>query len=304
MQQRTLSGEPVNADAEREQARQGALRERFGLPPFSTLDARKGYWQKRKRRWYKAMGFEGQGLAQGLLDGGNDSGIVNKINKGRSLFDPVLAEALLRWFCVDGGMVLDPFAGEAVKGVLSELLGYDYVGVELRGKQVDANQAIARDNDVIPLYIHGDSTNLQELTGEYAPYDFCFTSPPYYNLEVYSDDDMSGVSSYDEFKSMYSTVFEQVYNLLGDDTFMALKVSEIRDEKGAYRGFVADNVHIMQELGFKLYNDAVLINPVGTGAMRANRYFRNKKLVRLHQNVLVFYKGDLSHIGDKYGGDY
>lgn len=304
MEQRTLGGKPVDPNAERDKARQGALRERFGVPPFSTLDARKGYWQKRKRKWYKAMGFEGQGLAQGLLDGGNDSGIVNEINKGRSLFDPVLAEMLLRWFCVDGGMVLDPFAGEAVKGIISELLGYDYVGLELRKQQVDANQTIACDNNVFPLYIKGDSTNLRELAGDYTPYDFCFTSPPYYNLEVYSDEDMSALGTYDEFMDMYAGIFKQVYDLLGNNTFMALKVSEIRDDAGAYRGFVADNVRIMQRVGFKLYNDAVVINPIGTGAMRANRYFRNKKLVRLHQNVLVFYKGDLSKIGEKYGGDY
>jgi hypothetical protein len=27
------------------------LAERFGIPPFSVLDARKGWWQDRKRAW-------------------------------------------------------------------------------------------------------------------------------------------------------------------------------------------------------------------------------------------------------------
>ena len=29
----------------------GSLAERFGVPPFSVLDARQGYWQERKRAW-------------------------------------------------------------------------------------------------------------------------------------------------------------------------------------------------------------------------------------------------------------
>lgn len=29
------------------------LQERFGVPPFSILDARQGYWQRRKRQWLK-----------------------------------------------------------------------------------------------------------------------------------------------------------------------------------------------------------------------------------------------------------
>jgi hypothetical protein len=40
------------ADAER-------LRDRFGVPPFSVLDARQGYWQDRKRAWL-ALGIESE----------------------------------------------------------------------------------------------------------------------------------------------------------------------------------------------------------------------------------------------------
>jgi len=37
----------------------GSLADRFGVPPFSVLDARQGYWQDRKRAWL-AIGIESE----------------------------------------------------------------------------------------------------------------------------------------------------------------------------------------------------------------------------------------------------
>lgn len=37
----------------------GSLREQFGLPPFSILDARSGWWQDRKRSWL-ALGIQSE----------------------------------------------------------------------------------------------------------------------------------------------------------------------------------------------------------------------------------------------------
>ena len=49
-----------------EEARQ-TLAERFGLPPFSVLNAREGWWQERKRAWL-ALGIESElGRGENLL---------------------------------------------------------------------------------------------------------------------------------------------------------------------------------------------------------------------------------------------
>jgi len=62
-------------------------------------------------------------------------------SSGTSIFDPVLAELLYRWFCPAGGQVLDPFAGGSVRGVVAAKLGRRYWGGELRAEQVEANRA-------------------------------------------------------------------------------------------------------------------------------------------------------------------
>ena len=57
-----------------------------------------------------------------------------------SIFDPVLCELAYRWFCPSGGLILDPFAGGSVRGVVANKLGRSYRGVELRQVQVEANE--------------------------------------------------------------------------------------------------------------------------------------------------------------------
>jgi hypothetical protein len=52
----TGGGSSSSADPE---AARKTLAERFGVPPFSVLDARQGYWQERKRAWI-ALGIQSE----------------------------------------------------------------------------------------------------------------------------------------------------------------------------------------------------------------------------------------------------
>jgi 1-aminocyclopropane-1-carboxylate deaminase/D-cysteine desulfhydrase-like pyridoxal-dependent ACC family enzyme/DNA modification methylase len=114
----------------------GNLSEKFGIPPFSVLNTREGWWQDRRRAWV-ALGIQSElGRDDNLI---GDS-VVASINKGTSLFDPVLAEIAYRWFCPPKGDVLDPFAGGSVRGIVAAKLGRKYVGVELRKEQIEANK--------------------------------------------------------------------------------------------------------------------------------------------------------------------
>lgn len=114
------------------------LAERFGVPPFSVLDARQGYWQARKRAWL-SIGIRSEvGREDDLAFDLPEWAIVNETNT--SVFDPVLTELLVRWFAPVGGRIIDPFAGGSVRGVVSAWLGRTYVGVDLRKEQVEANR--------------------------------------------------------------------------------------------------------------------------------------------------------------------
>ena len=49
-----------------------------------------------------------------------------------------------------------------------------------------------------------------------------------------------------------------------------------------------------------LYNEMVLVEPLGTLPQRVRRWMHNRKIGKCHQNVLVFYKGDTKEIKNIY----
>lgn len=61
--------EPVDGEASSRPSTPGALSDRFGVPPFSVLDARKGWWQDRKRAWID-LGLRSE-LGRGAAPGGS-----------------------------------------------------------------------------------------------------------------------------------------------------------------------------------------------------------------------------------------
>ena len=93
---------------------------------------------------------------------------------------------------------------------------------------------------------------------------------------------------YKDFMIAYESIISKSCRLLKPGGFACFVVSEFRDKEGFYIGFVPDTIRAFEKCGMKLYNDAVLLNAIGTAMMRANNYMKNNKLVRIHQNVLVF----------------
>ena len=216
---------------------------------------------------------------------------------GTSIFDPVLCELVYRWFCPPDGLVLDPFAGGSVRGIVAARVGRRYVGIDLRPEQVAANEVQADDiltNEDAAQWIVGDSRNLSELASHVVA-DLVFTCPPYYDLEVYSNDgrDLSTAGTYQDFLADYRAIVAQALARLKPDRFACVVVGDIRDPKGFYRNFVADSIAAFQDAGARLYNEAILVTSVGSLPIRVGRQFSAaRKLGKTHQNVLVFCKGD------------
>lgn len=118
----------------------GAIADNFVFPPFSVLDARQGAWQERKRMWLKQgikseVGRDAECLPNSIT--------IEKYGKdftqGTSIFDPVLCELLYKWFCPRGGQIIDPFAGGSVRGIVANMLGFNYWGCDLSSEQIAAN---------------------------------------------------------------------------------------------------------------------------------------------------------------------
>lgn len=302
----------------------GSLSDRFLIPPFSVFSAREGWWQERKRAWI-ALGIrseEGRGENMlGFSDAANramagkaypakkatatsydgqaglNAIMGNGSETGTSIFDPVLCEIAYRWFSPKGGVVLDPFAGGSVRGVVAAKLGRQYVGNDLRAEQVEANRRQAGDimgaDEIVPAWSCGDSRNIEKLC-EGVQADFIFSCPPYADLEVYSDDpaDLSTLS-YEEFRDAYREIIAAACRMLKPNRFACFVVGDVRGKDGNYYNFVGDTIQAFIDAGLRLYNEAILVTAVGSLPIRAGKQFSaSRKLGKTHQNVLVFLKGD------------
>lgn len=268
------------------------LRDKYIEPPFSVLDTKSGSWQKRKNAW-KNIGIQSEV--------GRDSVVINmdskKIEKNTakyiSIFDPALAEVLYHWFVPDGGTILDPFSGGSVRGIVANYLGYKYLGIDIRQEQVESNETQAMEiiPDRMPLWICGDSDReLEEIPSE--AFDFIFSCPPYADLEKYSDidGDISNMD-YGDFLISYRSIIKKSILKLKSGGFACFVVGEVRDKRtGNYIGFVPDTIRAFQDAGADYYNEAILLNAVASASMRASGNMKTNKLVKIHQNVLVFRK--------------
>lgn len=318
----------------------GILREKYGVPPFSVLDGRAGPWRDRKAAWL-ALGIRSEaGRLGGLVFQGDERKDPAFYAKKRaaehtagrdltraefvadhydaslqpsstSVFDPVLCELMYRWFSPPDGMVMDPFAGGSVRGIVAAVLGRDYVGVDLSGAQVAENRVQAGaildgidTTDLTPsqrcgaaTWTEGDSRDLDRLVPGSVQADLLFSCPPYADLERYSDDpaDLSTMS-YEEFRKAHVQVVAAACARLRPDRFAVWVVGEARNRRhpsGAYYGLIPDTIAAFVGAGLDYYGEAVMIEPVGSLRLTVARSFESsRKLGKCHQHVLIFVKGD------------
>ena len=285
-----------------------SLVDKFIVPPFSILDTKQGYWQDRKRKW-KALGIRSEVGRNARCFGALDTYtfVENKGNKDSvlncetSIFDPVLCELIYKWFNIDNGVIYDSFAGGSVRGIVAEILGYKYNGIDLRQEQIDANYINANEIGVNPNWICDDSLNVDNYI-ENNSVDLFFSCPPYADLEVYSDNEKDlSTMEYDKFIEVYREIIKKGCNKLKDDRFAVFVVGEVRDKKGNYYNFVGDTINAFINAGMNYYNEIILCDAIGTAPFRCGNIFnKSRKTTKVHQNVLVFYKGDPKKIKENY----
>jgi len=261
------------------------------ITPFSVLDTRTKEWKRKREEWISRYGIQSElGREQT-----QSKTIFWDTPNTVSIFDPVLCELMYDWFVPKGGRILDPFAGGSVRGIVAEEMGYKYTGIDLSQKQILANEKQSKK----PTWIQGDADKV--LFGMDGGFDFVFTCPPYYDLEVYSDhkDDLSTMRE-EQFDDKLESILYKSTIKLKDNRFFGIVVSEVRNSYetgdyhiGSYKGLVRKTIEMCERHGLRFYNDMVLFNSQHQASRVGKTYFdRNRKIPSVHQNVLIFVKGN------------
>jgi len=283
-----------------------SLADKYLFCPTTVLSKRDPKWKQLKRKWLNL------GIKSEL---GRDTHSEQRV-KGRdikdysymkdfegfksvglshaaSIFDPVICEIIYKWFCHNGGLILDPFAGGSVRGIVANYLGYKYTGIELREEQCISNREQAIEILEVtnqPQWYCGDSEQVLDAKWN-IEFDLLFSCPPYMNLEVYSDlpEDLSNMND-EAFITKYNSIIDKSCKLVKRGGYAVFVVGDLRDNKGYQKDFTGITKQAFIKSGMKLYNELILVEPVGTKAMTLERGFKNGKLAKVHQNVYIFKK--------------
>lgn len=332
----TDSGEGggMETNSAKDGSKDGSLNERFVVPPFSILDTRKGYWQARKKLWRDIIGDMGESRNDTLITSPEikykdlylktrkhreELGITFKeyldkyvsdevkareaskvLSAGVSLLDPVMAEIVCKWFGTQGCKTFDCFAGDSVFGYVSAHLGNEFTGIELRPEQAALNNS--RVEGMTARYINDDGQNVAQHIASDSQ-DLLFSCPPYFDLEVYSDlpNDASNQGTYEDFIGILRNAFTAALGCLKNDRFAVIVVGDVRNKKtGCYYDFCGDIKRIFRDNGAELYNEIILVETGASTALRAGRYMESRKVAKMHQNILVFYKGNTKNIKSNF----
>ena len=220
---------------------------------------------------------------------GNRSDRRNGVNNGKcSVFNSHLAQMVLSAYAPLGGKVYDAFGGGGTSGYIATKMGFEYTGVELREEEYNRVKQQMNDWGVYFNFVLGNSV-------DYKPnndFDFAFTCPPYYDLEVYSEleNDLSNAKTYDDYLIMLKSVIQNIYNCLKDDCFSVFVVGNFRNKKGELVHLNGDLIRIAKEVGFKLWDELIWEGASNVALTRCGKFEKNRKSVRMHEYVIVLKK--------------
>ena len=96
-----------------------------------------------------------------------------------------------------------------------------------------------------------------------------------------------------QFLDAYRAIIAAGVQALAPHRFAVWVIGDVRGPDGSYRGLVAETIRAFADAGATLYNEAILVTPLGSLQVRVGRQFdAGRKMGKTHQNVLTFVKGD------------
>lgn len=172
-------------------------------------------------------------------------------------FKPQNARAIAEELCpVMWGNIYDYSCGYGGRllGIGSSNMKYNYIGVEPNTETV---RYLNYFNDCIEEAVGVKGTIVQSVSEEYQPsdIDLAFSSPPYFNLEKYSDEDTQCMVRYktldDWFNGYVAPTIEQIYRGLNREGIFATNIADYKTYGNKEFKVVEDWIKTAERIGFK-----------------------------------------------------
>ena len=218
-----------------------------------------------------------------------------------SEFNPDLAERIIRYWSIEGDLIVDPFGGRAIRAIVAIKLKRNYIGYEIApsayrftNERLDyvremAEYAFDFDNTLgDSTIILGNGCKMSDVSTDTA--DMIFTCPPYHNLEKYEsvEGQLSDIDEYEEFLEKISLCTQHCKRVLKPGKFAVWVVADWR--RNGFKCFHKDCIDIFLKQGFELWDIVVSYYPGQFIYLNIERCEDHKYTSKTHEYVLVFRK--------------
>lgn len=171
--------------------------------------------------------------------------------QGVSNFRPTAAACIYHHLGCKGKVVWDMSCGYGGRLLGANLVGVGkYIGTEPCGATYNGLQKMIEDWITIPTEIH--QCGSEDFIPQSESLDLCFTSPPYFNTERYSDENTQSWVKYPSKKKWLNDflkkTFENCYVGLKKNGKMVINIANVR----TYQTLEEDTVKVAQQVGFQL----------------------------------------------------
>lgn len=278
--------------------RRAEIKSKYGFIPTSIIEAEKQKHQANdpyaEKRNYKSVSNVAVGdYAENIFDVSGQS----CRGKGGALsgYPQNIGRYLVKMYSNEGDIVLDPFAGHNSRMELVYKLNRNYIGYDISHDFMEANKQIAnnlqgggnqsllfKQSNTITL-IERDSREILE-----GNCDMCFTSPPYYDLEWYGDENgqLGKCKTYNEFIDNITVILRKCYEALKSKAFCCWSINDFR-RNGIFYAYHSDIIQSYLKVGFKLHD--IVITDLGypIGAAFASQLEDQKRTAKRHEYTII-----------------
>lgn len=233
--------------------------------------------------------FEAVGL-KGDYGYGAHGGERGSAEYGLSVMPAEMVRFFVRYYSAPGQVYLDPFMGQGVQLQVAKLCGLDYYGYDISREFCDyIDWFVPRidDGKTVISAVCADSREPDTIPDGIG--DFCFTSPPYWNMEYYGEEPgQLGKNSYEAFLRGIEDVARAWRPKFKPEAFVVINVGDFRINKRFYP-YSAHTVAAFEAAGWKTHDVWVLEGLVGL-MQRSFAVMRNLQKIapRVHEYGLVF----------------
>lgn len=165
-----------------------------------------------------------------------------------SNFRPTAAAAIYKQFCNKGDIVWDMSSGFGGRLLGAHIAGVKYIGTDPSTLTHNGLVNMSKDFDIDCELIKIGS---EDYRPESDSLDFCFTSPPYFDTEVYSSEDTQSCVKYPNKELWLDGYLHKTINNcyigLKQGKYAAINIANVK----SYPNLVDDTISVANKAGFK-----------------------------------------------------